>query len=110
VRAAGVEGWRVGGGVGGEPEGGDIPTVMATTVDERRHGMTLGAVGYLTKPIDREKLVDLIAKYRAPSGPTRVLVVEDDAVQRERIRSWLGPQRWLLIEAENGRVALDRLR
>jgi CheY-like chemotaxis protein len=83
---------------------------MATIVDERRHGMTLGAVGYLTKPIDREKLLDLIAKYRAPSGPTRVLVVEDDAMQRERIRSWLEPQRWLLIEAENGRLALDRLR
>src|SRR6516165_8081890 len=27
-----------------------------------------------------------------------------------RIRSWLEPQRWLLIEAENGRLALDRLR
>src|SRR5262249_19538356 len=26
-----------------------------------------------------------------------------------RIRSWLEPQRRLLIEAENGRVALDRL-
>ena len=72
--------------------------------------MTLGAVGYLTKPIDRERLVDLIAKYRAPSGPTRVLLVEDDATQREFIRSWLEPQKWSLIEADNGRVALDRLR
>jgi CheY-like chemotaxis protein len=40
---------------------------------------------------------------------TRVLVVEDDPVQRERLRGWLGPQQWLLTEAENGRVALDRL-
>src|SRR5262245_13551421 len=105
-----IDGWTVLAALRGDPELADIPTVMATIVDERRHGMTLGAVGYLTKPIDREKLVDLIAKYRAPSGPTRVLVVEDDAMQRERIRSWLGPQTWLLIEAENGRVALDRLR
>ena len=105
-----IDGWTVLAALRGDPELADIPTVMATIVDERRHGMTLGAVGYLTKPIDREKLVDLIAKYRAPSGPTRVLVVEDDAMQRERIRSWLEPQRWLLIEAENGRLALDRLR
>src|SRR6516165_8320442 len=105
-----IDGWTVLAALRGDPELADIPTVMATIVDERRHGMTLGAVGYLTKPIDREKLVDLIAKYRAPSGPTRVLVVEDDAMQRERIRSWLEPQRWLLIEAENGRVALDRLK
>src|SRR5215472_14938996 len=105
-----IDGWTVLAALRGDPELADIPTVMATIVDERRHGMTLGAVGYLTKPIDREKLVDLISKYRAPSGPTRVLVVEDDAMQRERIRSWLGPQTWLLIEAENGRLALDRLR
>src|SRR5262245_1022682 len=105
-----IDGWTVLAALRGDPELADIPTVMATIVDERRHGMTLGAVGYLTKPIDREKLVDLIAKYRAPSGPTRVLVVEDDAMQRERIRSWLEPEPWLLIEAENGRVALDRLR
>src|SRR6516162_7930939 len=105
-----IDGWTVLAALRGDPELADIPIVMATIVDERRHGMTLGEVGYLTKPIDRKRLVDLIAKYRAPSGPTRVLVVEDDAMQRERIRSWLEPQTWLLIEAENGRVALDRLR
>ena len=30
-------------------------------------------------------------------------------MQRERIRSWLEPQQWQISEAENGRVALDRL-
>ena len=105
-----IDGWTVLAALRGDPELADIPTIMATILDEQRHGMTLGAVGYLTKPIDREKLVHLIAKYRAPSGPTRVLVVEDDATQRERIRCWLEPQNWLLIEADNGRVALDRLR
>jgi CheY-like chemotaxis protein len=104
-----IDGWTVLAALRGDPELADIPTIMATIVDEQRHGMTLGAVGYLTKPIDREKLVDLIAKYRAPAGPTRILVVEDDAMQRELIRSWLEPQNWSLIEAENGRVALDRL-
>jgi signal transduction histidine kinase/CheY-like chemotaxis protein/methyl-accepting chemotaxis protein len=105
-----IDGWTVLAALRGDPELAGIPTVMATIVDERRHGMTLGAIGYLTKPIDRKQLVDLIGKYKAPSGPTRVLVVEDDAMQRERIRSWLEPQTWLLIEAENGRLALDRLR
>jgi PAS domain S-box-containing protein len=104
-----IDGWTVLAALRGDPELADIPTVIATILDEQRHGMTLGAVGYLTKPIDREKLVNLIAKYRAPSGLTRVLLVEDDATQRERIRSWLEPQNWLLIEADNGRVALDRL-
>jgi CheY-like chemotaxis protein len=72
--------------------------------------MTLGAAGYLTKPIDRDRLVNLMRKFRAPAGPTRVLIVEDDALQRERIRTWLEPQQWLVTDAENGRIALDRLR
>ena len=104
-----IDGWTVLAALRGDPELADIPTVMATIVDERRHGMTLGAVGYLTKPVDRKRLVDVIAKYRAPSGPTRVLVVEDDAMERERIRSWLELQTWVVTEAENGRLALDRL-
>ena len=81
-----LDGWTVLAALRGDPELADIPVVMATIVDEQRHGMTLGAVGYLTKPIDRDRLVDLMQRFRAPAGPTRVLVVEDDALQRERIR------------------------
>jgi CheY-like chemotaxis protein len=105
-----LDGWTVLAALRGDPALADIPVVMATIVDEQRHGMTLGAAGYLTKPIDRDRLVDLMQRYRALAGPTQVLVVEDDALQRERIRSWLEPQQWLLAEAENGRIALDRLR
>jgi CheY-like chemotaxis protein len=72
--------------------------------------MMLGAIDYLTKPIERDKLVTIMGRFKSPAGPTRVLVVEDDAMQRERIRSWLEPQQWLLAEAENGRVALDQLK
>ena len=88
----------------------NIPVVIVSIVDEHRQGMALGAAGYLTKPIDRDKLVALVQRFRADAGPTRVLVVDDDATQRERIRFWLGSQQWFLAEAENGRVALERLR
>jgi signal transduction histidine kinase/DNA-binding response OmpR family regulator len=104
-----IDGWTVLAALRGDPQLSDIPVVMATIVDEHRHGMALGAAGYLTKPIDRDKLVDLIRRFQAPAGPTRVLVVEDDSMQRDRIRAWLEPQKWLVMEAENGRVALDRL-
>ena len=41
--------------------------------------------------------------------PTRVLLVEDDAVQRERMRGWLEGPQWTVREAENGREALKRI-
>jgi CheY-like chemotaxis protein len=104
-----IDGWTVLSALRGDPELADIPVIMATILDEQRHGMALGAVGYLTKPIDRDKLIELMGRFSAPVGPTKVLVVDDDAIQRERVRSWLEPQKWLLSEAENGRIALDRL-
>jgi CheY-like chemotaxis protein len=39
-----------------------------------------------------------------------VLVVEDDALQRERMLGWLAGPQWSVREATNGREALDRLR
>jgi CheY-like chemotaxis protein len=105
-----LDGWTVLSALRGDPELADIPVVMASIADEHRHGMALGAVGYLTKPIERDKLVELIGRFRSPAGPTRVLLVDDDAAQRERIRHWLEPQKWLLTDAENGRIALDQIK
>jgi signal transduction histidine kinase/DNA-binding response OmpR family regulator/HAMP domain-containing protein len=104
-----LDGWTVLAALRGNPELIDIPVVMATIIDQQRKGMTLGAAGYLTKPIDRDRLIALLRPYQTRNRRTHVLVVEDDTTQRERIRSWLEPQHWLIAEAENGRVALDRL-
>ena len=41
--------------------------------------------------------------------PPIALVVEDDELQRERVREWLEGQQWIVQEAENGRQALASL-
>src|SRR5438132_5983208 len=82
---------------------------MLTIVDEHRRGIALGAAGYLTKPIDRERLHRLVSRFRAPVPPTRVLLAEDDMVQRERMLGWLEGPQWTVREAENGREALKRI-
>ena len=82
---------------------------MVTILDEQRRAASLGAAGYLTKPIDRERLRRLVGRFRAPARATRVLLVEDDADQRERVRGWLEGQQWVVQEAGDGREALARL-
>jgi CheY-like chemotaxis protein len=105
-----IDGWTVLAALRGNPKLADIPVVMATITDDQQHkGMTLGAAGYLTKPVDRDRLIALLQPYQVNARRTRVLLVEDDPTQRERVRSWLEPQQWQISEAENGRVALDRL-
>jgi two-component system NtrC family sensor kinase len=105
-----LDGWSVLAALRQDPELADIPVIMVTIVDEHRRGIALGAVGYLTKPIDRERLHRLISRFRALEPPTRVLLVEDDAVQRERMRGWLEGPEWSVREAANGREALDNLK
>jgi signal transduction histidine kinase/CheY-like chemotaxis protein len=104
-----LDGWTVLAALRGNPELADIPVVMATVTDQNRRGITLGAAGYLTKPIDRDRLIALLRPLQMSARRTRVLLVDDDATQRERIRSWLEQQQWHISEAENGRVALAQL-
>jgi signal transduction histidine kinase/CheY-like chemotaxis protein len=104
-----LDGWSVLAALRQDPELAEIPVIMITIVDEHRRGIALGAAGYLTKPIDRERLHRLVTRFRASTPPTRVLLVEDDAVQRERMRGWLEGPQWAVREAANGREALDRL-
>ena len=104
-----LDGWSVLAALRQDPELADIPVIMVSIVDEHRRGIALGAAGYLTKPVDRERLHRLVSRFRAPVPPTRVLLVEDDAVQRERMRGWLEGPQWAVREAENGREALNRI-
>jgi len=104
-----LDGWTVLSALRGNPVLVDIPVVMATVTDQQRKGMMLGAVGYLTKPIDRDRLITLLRPYQTHARRTHALVVEDDPAQRIWIRSVLEPQQWLVSEADNGRMALERL-
>jgi adenylate cyclase len=104
-----LDGWSVLAALRQDDKLADTPVIMVTILDEQRRGMALGAAGYLVKPIDRERLHSLLKKFRSASPPSRILLVEDDETQRERVRSWLEDQQWTIIEADNGREALARL-
>jgi signal transduction histidine kinase/CheY-like chemotaxis protein len=104
-----LDGWAVLAALRQDPELAEIPVIMVTILDEQRRAASLGAAGYLTKPIDRERLRGLMGRFRASARPTRVLLVEDDADQRERVSGWLEGQQWVVQEAANGREALAHL-
>jgi GAF domain-containing protein/CheY-like chemotaxis protein len=107
VMMPGMDGWAVLSALKADPDVADIPVIMLTIVDDRNMGYALGAADYLTKPIDRERVVGVLKKYRRDLP---VLVVDDDAALRQLLRRMLEPEGFTVVEAENGRVALERLR
>jgi PAS domain S-box-containing protein len=109
VMMPGLDGWAVLTALKADPETADIPVVMLTIVDEKNLGYALGASEYLTKPIDRDRLVGIMREHRRGESSGTVLIVEDDAPTREMTRRMLESEGWTVTEAENGRVALERI-
>ena len=105
----GRDGWEVLGDLKSDPELADIPVVMLSMVDKYNLGYTLGASDYLSKPIDRERLVAVLNRYRGHAGTGYALVVEDDASTREMLGRIIEKAGWTWSAAENGRVALERV-
>jgi CheY-like chemotaxis protein len=104
-----MDGWAVLTALKADPELADIPVIMLSIVDDKGMGYALGAADYLTKPIDWERLPATLRKYQQARPQAPVLVVEDDADLRELMRRALEKGGWTVIEAANGRVALERL-
>jgi signal transduction histidine kinase/CheY-like chemotaxis protein len=106
VMMPGMDGWAVLAALKADAATADIPVVMVTIVDDRSLGYALGAADYLTKPIDRERLVAVLARHR-PERP--VLVVDDDPALRELLRRTLEREGYAVLEADDGRAALARI-
>jgi CheY-like chemotaxis protein len=85
----------------------DIPVVMVTMLDDPERGFTLGASDYITKPVDRQRLSQILKKYTCPHPPCPVLMVEDDPETRSMTRKILEKEGWKVTEAEHGRQALE---
>jgi len=109
IMMPGIDGWTVLAELKANPDLADIPVIVATILDEKDMGYSLGASDYMTKPIDRERLLAIVRKYCCDSPPGRVLVVEDDDNSRTMISRMVAKDGWIVIEAENGRVALEIL-
>ena len=74
VMMPGMDGWEVLRELKGDAETRDIPVIMVTMTDDRETGYALGATEFLTKPIDRGQLVQMLEQH-APSGAERSTLV-----------------------------------
>ena len=82
VLMPGMDGWAVLAALKADPALADVPVVMLTIADDKALGFSLGAVEYLTKPVDRARLLRVLRRY----GPgARTLVA---GVRRGRAPSW----------------------
>ncbi len=83
----------------------DIPVIVLSAVQEQERGLQLGAVEYLTKPIEAEKFFEAVFHILERRGP--VLVAGDDRQTLDRMRSALQAQGVGVHTTRLGQVAFD---
>ena len=109
VMMPGMDGWTVLAALKRDPELAEIPVVMLSILDERNLGFSLGAFDYLTKPVDRKRLRDILSRLAVESEGASVLIVEDDEGTRESLRRSFEKEGWESVTAPHGRAALEEL-
>ena len=109
VLMPGMDGWEVLSELKADPETRDIPVIMVTMTDDRNLGYALGAAEFLTKPVRRDQLIQLLDRYATGVDERHALVVDDKTENREVLRRALENEGWRVSEAENGQLALDEI-
>jgi CheY-like chemotaxis protein/HAMP domain-containing protein len=89
-----------------------IPVFVISARDEPQNALRLGAMRFLTKPIDEMQIRQVFEKANQmdQTKAKKLLVVEDDEIQRHSIRDLVGNGTAVVVEAQDGGTALDRLR
>jgi signal transduction histidine kinase/DNA-binding response OmpR family regulator len=96
----------------------DIPILILSIIEDRQHGLRLGADEYLTKPLDTEQLLHTIAnllskfhpsldKAKPSASKKKVLVVDDDVSVVEAITCALRERGFKVVEAYDPRSAIQ---
>ncbi len=109
VMMPGMDGWAVLSALKADPVLGDIPVVMATILEDRNMGYALGAADYLTKPVDRKRLLAILNRHCRKDAGLPILIVEDEGAIRETMRRTLEREGWKVEEAHHGKAALEKL-
>jgi signal transduction histidine kinase/CheY-like chemotaxis protein len=87
----------------------EIPVIMVTVLSDRGMAIPLGASDFVTKPVDRQRLMAILRDHCVKPSAATVLVVEDDAPTREALCRQLSSIGHRAHEAINGRGGLDWL-
>lgn len=100
-----MDGWTTLTALKSDPNLVNIPVILVSMLLEKDLGFALGAVDYVSKPIEPKLLMDKIQHILPADAIKSVLIVDDEADARNILRRSINKSGWSLMEAKNGREA-----
>ena len=107
IMMPGMDGWSVITTLKNDPATAHIPIILVTITDTREMGMALGVFDYLAKPVDWQRLAQVMRRLQLDQHKQPILVVEDDPATRDQLERTLRKAGWTVLTAVNGRIALE---
>ncbi len=84
----------------------DIPIIIISIIDNQSLGFSMGALGYLVKPIDKDQLISMLSNLELASSSKniapKILVIDDKEEDLKLVESILRNEGFNILKAEDG--------
>jgi len=107
-----INGWNVLKRLKSMSETVDIPIIIISVLENTSKGISMGAIDFFVKPIERDKLLDRLKRItiKTVEGPMRVLVVDDQPQAVKLVSTILEKEGYQVLKAYGGVEGLDMVR
>jgi CheY-like chemotaxis protein len=92
----------------------EIPIVLTSKVNKESLPFDIGQADFLTKPIDRQQLLQMMVKFdlladskRGKKTPSSILIVDDDPQNIRLVKAMLKPFNMEILVADGGKAGLE---
>ncbi|HEY4185929.1 MAG TPA: response regulator, partial [Polyangia bacterium] len=111
LRLPDMDGWVVMDQLKHDPQTRHLPVHVISASDEERRSLDSGAIAYLQKPAEKEAVEEALERIQnfLERRVSRLLIVEDDEVQRSSIVELIGNGDVISDAVESGEAALTAL-
>jgi CheY-like chemotaxis protein/HAMP domain-containing protein len=111
VKLPDIDGWTVMERLSQDPTTRSIPVHFTSAIDAPERGLSLGALGYLTKPATRAQLAGMVRTLSSRSQPSsqHILVVEDSVAEGTSIVDSLRKEGFEARHVESASAAIEAL-
>ena len=115
IMIPGRDGWEVINELKGDPTTEHIPIVVISILDNKSLGFSLGVTEYLTKPVERNTVLNALGRLMSPrcigmDCTPNVLLVDDDPIHIMAMKAVLADSGYKVTVAPGGKEAIEILK